>query len=328
MIRLAVIGTNWISHRFMSAIKDEGRMTPVAIYSRSMESANRFASSYTDNLTCYDDLELFLCSDGFDAVYIASPNACHFQQAKRLLQAGKHVMCEKPLASNFFEVKKLFEVAKENNVVLFEAFMTHYLPNFQYLPQWLLRIGTLRRVVLNFCQLSSRWPQYLAGEQPNAFNVAFSSGSIMDIGYYCVSSAVALFGLPLNIYAIATKLESGLDLQGSCHLQYEGFDVLISHSKVSQSWLSSEFQGSDGTLVIGNVSHCSPVEFISIDGQREPLSLLQHDNPMMYEVKHFVDRVLLGEMDPKDTALAIQTASVLTNIRRQCGIIFPADCMK
>jgi len=81
-------------------------------------------------------------------------------------------------------------------VVLFEAFKSAYLPNFLAFQQAPPKIGPVRKAFLNFCQYSSCYPHYLAGETPNIFNPQFSNGSIMDIGYYCLASVVALFGAP------------------------------------------------------------------------------------------------------------------------------------
>lgn len=154
------------------------------------------------------------------------------------------------------EVESMIACAHENQVVLFEAFKTAYLPNFSAIQQALPRLGKLRKVFLNYCQYSSRYQRYLDGENPNTFNPAFSNGSIMDIGYYCLASAVSLFGEPDSLNASATLLDSGVDAHGHVSMNYaghgagEGFDVVLFHSKVSNSDIPSEIQGEDGTLVI------------------------------------------------------------------------------
>ena len=84
------------------------------------------------------------------------------------------------------------------------AFKTACLPNFHLLRQALPKVGKLRKVFFNYCQYSSRYQRYLDGENPNTFNPAFSNGSIMDIGFYCLASAVALFGEPKSVQATAS----------------------------------------------------------------------------------------------------------------------------
>ena len=97
------------------------------------------------------------------------------------------------------------------------------------------KIGKLRKVFFNYCQYSSRYQRYLDGENPNTFNPAFSNGSIMDIGFYCLASAVALFGEPKSVQATASLLASGVDAHGVVVMDYGDFSVTLQHSKVSDS---------------------------------------------------------------------------------------------
>lgn len=195
MIRFAVVGTNWITKQFVDAAHETGKYKLTAIYSRSLEQAQAFANDYpVEHL--FTSLDELAQSPDVDAVYIASPNSLHFPQTRLFLSHKKHVICEKPLASNLQEVEAAIALAKENNVVLFEAFKTASLPNFLLLKETLPKVGKLRKAFINYCQYSSRYQRYLDGENPNTFNPAFSNGSIMDIGFYCLASAVALWGEP------------------------------------------------------------------------------------------------------------------------------------
>lgn len=249
MIRFAVVGTNWITKQFVDAAHETGKYKLTAIYSRSLEQAQAFAKDYpVEHL--FTSLDELAQSPDVDAVYIASPNSLHFPQTRLFLSHKKHVICEKPLASNLQEVEAAIALAKENNVVLFEAFKTASLPNFLLLKETLAKVGKLRKAFINYCQYSSRYQRYLDGENPNTFNPAFSNGSIMDIGFYCLASAVALWGEPRAVLATASLLDSGVDAQGTVVLSYGDFDVTLHHSKVSDSAIPSEIQGEDGALVI------------------------------------------------------------------------------
>lgn len=179
MIRFAVVGTNWITKQFVDAAHETGKYKLTAIYSRSLEQAQAFAKDYpVEHL--FTSLDELAQSPDVDAVYIASPNSLHFPQTRLFLSHKKHVICEKPLASNLQEVEAAIALAKENNVVLFEAFKTASLPNFLLLKETLAKVGKLRKAFINYCQYSSRYQRYLDGENPNTFNPAFSNGSIMQ----------------------------------------------------------------------------------------------------------------------------------------------------
>lgn len=152
MIRFAVIGTNWITRQFVEAAHESGKYKLTAVYSRSLEQAQHFANDFSvEHL--FTSLEAMAESDAIDAVYIASPNALHFSQTQLFLSHKIHVICEKPLASNLAEVDAAIACARENQVVLFEAFKTACLPNFHLLRQALPKVGKLRKVFLTIASI-------------------------------------------------------------------------------------------------------------------------------------------------------------------------------
>lgn len=140
MIRFAVIGTNWITRQFVEAAHESGKYKLTAVYSRSLEQAQYFANDFSvEHL--FTSLEAMAKSDAIDAVYIASPNALHFSQTQLFLSHKIHVICEKPLASNLAEVDAAIACARENQVVLFEAFKTASLPNFHLLRRYCRKLA-------------------------------------------------------------------------------------------------------------------------------------------------------------------------------------------
>ena len=326
MIRFAVIGTNWITRQFVDAAHETGNLKLTAVYSRSLEQAQTFANDYlVEHL--FTSLEEMANSDAIDAVYIASPNSLHFPQTKLFLSHKKHVICEKPMASNISEAEEAIRIARENQVVLFEAFKTASLPNFIELQQSLGKVGKLRKAFINYCQYSSRYQRYLDGENPNTFNPAFSNGSIMDIGFYCLASAVALFGEPKSVKATASLLESGVDAHGVAVLDYGDFSVTLQHSKVSDSVLPSEIQGEEGSLVVEKISECQKVSFIPRGGKAQELTQPQHINTMLYEAERFAQLIADNEINHRGLEVSRITAKISTEIRRQTGVKFPADTL-
>lgn len=330
MIKFAVIGSNWITEKFI-----QGTLNPpqgesqalqlCAVYSRDINRANDFAEKFSVS-ECYDDLNELANAQHIDAVYIASPNSLHFAQSKQMLESGKHVICEKPLSSTYQQACQLYEIAKQNNVIFFEAYMSSHLPNFQVLKNSLSLLGDIRKAHIHYCQYSSRYPAYLAGNNPNTFDPTFSNGSIMDIGYYCVALTTALFGKPNNIKAQAFLLDSGVDGCGSVLLEYNGFNVTIDHSKVSESNQVSEIQGEDGTLLIEHVALCHQV--IHQDRAHKTttnLSQTQAENSMCYEAIAFAKQIKEGIIDPIFEQRSLQTAQIINEVRRQTGVVFPAD---
>lgn len=323
MINFAVIGSNWISEKFVDATLADKQLKLSAVYSRKIASAREFANKFSVDKH-FDNLQKLAQDKTIQAVYIATPNSLHFEQSLLMLKQGKHVICEKPLASNSQQVELLYQTAIENNVVLFEAYMTNYLPNFQQVKNNIDCLGKLRKAHIHYCQYSSRYQKYLNGENPNTFNPDFSSGSIMDIGYYCVAFTVALFGLPKKIQANALLLDSGVDGCGAVLLDFDEFSVTIDHSKINNSQQQSEIQGEQGSLLINHIALCEKVTLHN-RSETSDLSLPQDKNSMRYEARFFAQQIINGMMDKAAVLRSKQTAQVITEIRQLTGVKFPAD---
>ncbi|MGF1690011.1 Gfo/Idh/MocA family protein [Photobacterium kagoshimensis] len=324
MVKFAVIGTNWITDTFIQGAHARGKMKLTAVYSRTMEKAEEFASKY-DGVTCFEDMQALASSDAIDAVYIASPNSLHAEQATLFIKEGKHVIGEKPLASNIAQVEQLVELAQQHNVVLFEAMKTPYTPNFVALQKALPKIGKLRKVYLTYCQYSSRYQKYLNGENPNTFNPVFSNGSLMDIGIYPLSAAVALFGEPNSFTAQGALLDSGVDAHGTLVLHYQDFDVTIAHSKVSDGVIPSELQGEQGTITVKGISECLAVDLHRKDEPVLALSVDQVPNTMQYEAEVFAELVANKTIMHDGLNRTRIVSNIITHARGVIGVRYPAD---
>ena len=326
MIRFGVIGTNWITEKFLEAANELEDFCLTAVYSRTEEKAREFAKAH-GALHIFTNIEEMAKSNTIDAVYIASPNSLHAAQAILCMNNGKHVLCEKPLASNTAEVQSMIDAAKKNNVLLMEAMKSTCIPSFLAIKESLNEIGPIRRYFANFCQYSSRYDEYKKGNILNAFNPAFSNGALMDIGVYCIAPLVHLFGEPLSIKAMGTVLESGVDGQGSIIMQYEHHEAVIMYSKITQSDLPNEIQGEDGRIVINKISSPSHVYISYRNGEQKDLSIPQKENTMYYEAKEFIELIKSNQTESSINTFArsLAVTKIMDEVRQQIGIVFPAD---
>lgn len=130
LVRLGIIGSGRIAERFVHEIKYVSGIVPVGVYNPHAESAEKFAEKYS--LKFYEDnVEAFFSK--IDAVYIASPHETHMEYVLKALDAGKHVLCEKPLAFSANEAKLAFDKARQKGLILMEAIKTAYCPGFSQL---------------------------------------------------------------------------------------------------------------------------------------------------------------------------------------------------
>lgn len=326
MLRFGVIGTNWITEAFMEAALETGEAQFTGVYSRTEERAQAFATKH-GIIGRYTSLEAFAQSREFEAVYIASPNARHAEQAIACMRQGKHVLCEKPMASNSAELEAMIAAAEQNGVLLMEALKTTLLPNFEAIRAGLADIGRVRRYMASFGQYSSRYDAYRQGTVLNAFNPELSNGALMDLGVYCVYPLAVLFGRPDRIQANAVLLESGVDGEGSLLLRYPDMEAVLMYSKITSSYASSEIQGEDGTLVIDKISQQGRVELRHRDGTVLDLSRPQAANTMVYEAKEFIHAVKEGRRQAsvnthEHSRIAM---AIMDEARRQMRLVFPAD---
>ncbi len=288
-MKYAVIGTSWITKAFIDAAKTVDGMELVAVYSRTAEKARGFAEE-TGAECIYTDLEEFAKSNLFDAVYIASPNSLHFGQSKLMLEAGKHVICEKPAAVRPEEIEELIQLARNKKLVYMEAIMFLHTPWLTMLKEAISKIGRVFSADLNFSQLSSKYGLYKSGMNPNIFNPEFCTGCLMDIGVYNVYTALELFGTPMSLKAKASLLETGIDACGSSIFDYADKLVTLTYSKTGQSHAPSQIFGDKGTVLIDSISQLEGIRVVYSDGTKETVTgELSRTEIMACEARAFRD---------------------------------------
>jgi predicted dehydrogenase len=335
VLRFGVVGTNFITDWVIAGARQDERFRLAAVYSRTQETADAFAAKHGIPHT-FTSLEEMARSPLIDAVYIASPNFLHASQSILCMQHGKHVLCEKPLASNAREAREMIASSRIYNVTLMEAMKPTLTPNFQAVRNNLKRIGKVRRYFACYCQYSSRYDKYKEGIVLNAFNPEYSNGAMMDIGIYTVYPMVVLFGRPLKIDASGVVLSSGVDGQGAVNFLYEGMNATVLYSKIANSSLPTEIQGEEGNItldrinIIGNVT-CTPrLQAASGKGPRpeaQDVSAATGKDEYYYEVAEFIDLVLAGKRESgvNTHENSLITAEIIDEVRRQLGVVYPAD---
>lgn len=326
MIRFGVIGTSWITKAFIESAQEISDFKLNAVYSRKKEVAEEFGKAYGVSMI-FTDIEKMAKSDMIDAVYIASPNAMHARQAEIFLKNGKHVLCEKPVTSTVEELEKNIELSNKYQLAFMEALTTSFLPNFNAIKENLYKIGLVRRYFASYCQYSSRYDRYKAGEKVNTFNPEFSSGSLMDLGIYCIYPLVNLFGMPQTSHAKGILLPSGVDGEGSISFDYGDMDGIVLHSKISNGSNISEIQGENGTIVINKIGAMEQVHILYNDGHIEDITRSQKPERMYYEALEFIELIKLGkiESDINTHELSLNVMKILEKSRREMAVVYPAD---
>ena len=334
-IRFGVIGTNFITDWVIAGAKQDERFELVAVCSRTQERANEFAAKYDIPYT-FTSLEEMAASPLIDAVYIATPNYLHASQSILCMKHGKHVLCEKPMASNAYEVKQMIAASRQYGVTLMEAMKPTLTPNFRVLREALPKAGVIRRYFASYCQYSSRYDKFKEGIVLNAFKPEFSIGAMMDIGVYTVYPMVVLFGRPNKISASGVVLSTGTDGQGAVNFEYEGMNATVLYSKIANSSLPTEIEGEDGNFMLDKINQINRVTWqarpVASSGKGpltpvEDISAVTDKDEYYYEVAEFINLVQAGKLESEVNSHenSLITIEIIDEVRRQLGVSFLAD---
>ena len=319
-IKLGIIGTNFVSDWLAESAEKVDGISVAAVYSRKNETGDAFAEKH--GIQCvFSDFDAFLGSD-IDAVYIASPNSCHYSQTEAALKHGKHVLLEKPAALCENDFAALSSLAHESGLILLEAMRPVHDPVMERVRECIGKIGKIRRAVFEFCQYSSRYDKFKNGEIMNAFDPKFGNGAVMDIGVYAIEACVMLFGEPLEVRSKSMLFENGMEGMGRAVLSYGDFDAEIVYSKIYDSVTPSYIAGECGAVTIGKISTGENV-FLKLRGEEERQLMTERpENNMVYEIADFVGMIRGGRDTEIYDGYTGKTLRVIDEIRRQNGIVF------
>ena len=290
MLNLATVGTSEITKKFLSGCRLTNRFTLHTAYSRDRERGNTFAES-EGFIKSSDDIYELAKDPCVDAVYIATPNAFHYKQSKLFLENGKHVICEKPIATSLSEYKELFSLAREKGLIYMDAIMGPHYKGHKILHEALSEIGDVAQARIDFCQRSNRLDSLMAGEMVNIFDMSLHAGTFMDLGVYCVYMAVDLFGMLIDITASSSFFKNGADNSGSAILTYKDFVATLTYSKAAQSAIASEIIGDAGAVKITSISQYAGISLVK-DGKVKILfEIPPKDQIMSGEAEKFANYI-------------------------------------
>ena len=325
-MKLGILGTGKIVQEFLPWLVEHTPFTVQAVCStpRSAAKAAELCAQYQipQHTTNYFELLQWV-----DAVYIAVPNLQHARYARVALEAGKHVIVEKPMAVTAAETEELAALAQRKRLFLFEAMTTQYQPNYAKLRELLPRVGTVRMVQCSFSQYSSRYDAFCAGQTPPVFDPLCAGGALMDLGVYNVSYIVGLFGEP-NKAVYAANMERNIDTSGVLMMDYSGFKAVSLAAKDCAAPARCIIQGTKGYILQKSTpNYCGGVTFHPNEGKEEHCNLNGDRPRQAAEFEAFYRAMTAGDQElcarMLDTSIAV--SRVLTVARRSAGVRFPGD---
>mgnify|MGYP003365827061 CR=1 FL=1 len=341
MIGLATIGTSAITRNLLDAVAQNPGIRPTVGQTPAAARGRAFAEQ-VGAARVVTRLEDLAEAEDVDAVYIASPNAAHHDQALLMLEAGKHVLVEKSACVTPAGWQDLVDTARDRGLALLEANRNSvWHPGIAALRDLLPQIGRIRMSSLSYCQRSSRYDRYLAGETPAIFDPAMGAGALMDIGSYPLESMIELFGRPSDFSTEAVLLRHD-DRPGTTdtpttatgaaadHQVIDGAGVLLAHypghlctvtwSKISDSAAPSVIQGEDGTLSVDAVEDPSVLS-LTTGGRTRTTEIPRR---RIRDMAHELDAFAAAVADPSRCALpqrwTAERLTLMAQIRARTGV--------
>ena len=302
-----VLSTAHINLKVLAGAAGSDRVDVVAVASRDLGKAEAYAREHGIE-RAHGSYEALLEDPDVEAVYISLPNSLHVEWSVRALEAGKHVLCEKPLDRDPDEVARAFDAAEAADRFLMEAFMYRHNPQTRRLKELVEEgaVGDLRLVRSQF--------SFTLIELGNVrMRAELDGGALMDVGCYCVSGSRLLAGEPESVVGQQVPASSGVDVRFSGAMTFAGgvlahFDCGFDSSDRSEL----EAAGPDGSLVVRDPWHCrEPGIELWLDGRLAERIPVEAANSYRLELENLSDAIrggaspLLGRDDALDQARAI-----------------------
>jgi D-xylose 1-dehydrogenase (NADP+, D-xylono-1,5-lactone-forming) len=320
VLRLALLSTAQINDEIINGAAESELVSVVGAASRDPARAEAYVleRGLERSWGSYDEL---LGDPDVDAVYVALPNALHVEWSIRALEAGKHVLCEKPMGRDPVEVARAFDVAERTGLVLMEGFMYRHHPQIKRARELLdgAAVGEVRLVRATYCSTLGRpddvrWSPELGG------------GALLDVGCYCVSGMRLLAGEPETVFGMQTVTAGGVDLRFGGTLLFAG--GVLGHFSCALDTVPSqalEAVGSEGTLLLSH-PFTADVERVELRrGEKLDEIEIEHADRYCLQLENFA-RAIRGDEPPLlDRDDAVAQARTLDTLFRSAETGLPAS---
>jgi predicted dehydrogenase len=322
--RWGILGTGGIARQFTRDLLLTGHAV-TAVGSRTRASAEQFAALF-DLPAAHASYESLVADPSVDIVYVATPHPFHYPNAMLALEAGKHVLVEKPFTLNATQAQHLVTDAAGRGLLALEAMWTRWLPHMVRLRE-IVAAGTIGELR----SMSADHTQRLPDDPMHRLNaLELGGGALLDLGVYPISFASELFGAPQSIQAVATFKETGADAQVATMFRYPGGQIATTYS-------ASVTQGPNVAVVLGSRGR---IEIDSVWYTATGLRVYDGDDTLIEQVRPPVEgrgmqfqaaeaerlisegRIAGDILSPRETVAIMAT---LDTVRQQIGLRYPGE---
>lgn len=323
-IRFGIVGTGTIAHRFANAIKNVSNAELIAVASRTKDNAENFGDEFGIPYR-FESYEKMAQSDVIDAAYIAVPHSGHIGCSCLMMNNGKHVLCEKPMAVNTAEAEEMFRCAENNNVMLMEAMWARLVPGTVRMLELVENgvLGDILGVEGKFC--------YTMDEDEtdhHVFKPENGGGSLLDVGVYGLNFASWYLGKDVAEINAQSDFYNGVDSHTCAILKYKSGAIAdISSAILLRKPNEGYVYGSKGYAHLRRFYAPQEIEIHLNSGENETISVPYAGNGFEEQIAHFCECISLGlkqspVVTPEQTLFITRQ---MDKIRKITGIVYPQD---
>lgn len=315
-----IIGLGSIAHEFVSVFKSE-KADIVGVASRSLQKAKDFSDRYSIP-KAYGSYEALCYDPDIDIIYLATPNSHHAENMKMILNAGKHILCEKAIAMNKNELDEVLALAKEKDLIVAEAMTIYHMPLFKELKRRIRSgvYGELKLVQAMFGSLKEADPEN------RFFSKELGGGALLDIGVYALSFVqYFLDSKPKEIKTNVQLYETGVDEMST--IQYKTEDHTLGNVSLSFRGKMPK-QGiivcEDAYITVENYPRADKAIINYPDGRSETIEAGETSAGLLYEMEDLSDTVLQKE-DKSELPLTISVNEIMDQTAKEWGLDFTVE---
>ncbi|MCR4563203.1 MAG: Gfo/Idh/MocA family oxidoreductase [Clostridiales bacterium] len=295
----------------------KGNHTVTTVYSRNYEKAKEFALKYKAQV--FKSFNALLENGEFDAVYIATPHTSHLEYSLKAMQAGKPVLCEKPVGVRTDEVNLMIKASDENNVYFCEAMWTWFSDVALNVKKWIdeKKIGEIKSVHIDYA-----FPGLMMSKDSRVLTPETAGGALLDVGIYPITYCYNLFGYPEKIKCDGT-IKDGIDIAETVVLSYSGFDCTLEMS-LSKLKEGCKIIGTDGEINIPMFHMARTAVLKKADGKKEKI---KGKTDYLTEFTRVSEEIKSGH---RESSFVPHKATrdcmrIMDECRRQMNLVYPFE---
>lgn len=323
-IRWGVLSTGIIAHCFAKALQATADAELYAVSSRSAGKAAAFAAQYGFERS-YGSAEEMLADENVEAVYIASPMSCHYEDSLKCLRAGKSVLCEKTITLNCAQLDEILKLAKEKNLFFMEAMWMKTLPHYRQAKKWVDegKIGSIRMIRSDFMNRCEGSPE------SRLFRPDLGGGALLDLGVYNLTFSMDLLGYQPEQITASAVMKNGVDYDDAVWLRYGDALAVMTFGFDSQAENSAGIIGDKGMIVFPDWFFCSDRVCLYDENNKlvQDVKIPHVRNGYEYEIAE-VDRCIKEGLTESPLVPHKETRDVMVvidMIKEQIDLHFPGE---